>query len=182
MTWSPSFTPALTSTAVPKSRTIVDLADMGDAVLDHRYAEPLAIEYDRLRRARSATASCAGFSARRCNRPRAAARGRDWARRSRSTACGCRAAAHRRSASPCRESRGPGISGTRTIASTPGRDAEGLVLRHVKLDADHVALHQREHEGAAGRVGLHQAADIDIALRDRRRRRERRRSDRLSAD
>ena len=48
----------------------------------------------------------------------------------------------------------------------PRRDAEGLVLRHVELDADHVALHHGEHEGAAGGVGLDQAADIDVALRD----------------
>ena len=47
-----------------------------------------------------------------------------------------------------------------------GRDAEGFVLRDVKLDAEHVALHQGEQERAAGCVRLHERADIDIALRD----------------
>jgi hypothetical protein len=42
--------------------------------------------------------------------------------------------------------------------------SERLVLRHEHLGSDHVALHDREHERAAGRVGLHQAADIHIAL------------------
>ena len=48
----------------------------------------------------------------------------------------------------------------------PGATPNGLVLRHVDLRADHVGLHHREHEGAAGGVGLHQAADVDIALGD----------------
>ena len=29
-----------------------------------------------------------------------------------------------------------------------------------------IAVHQREQERAAGRIGLHQGADIDVALRD----------------
>jgi hypothetical protein len=41
-----------------------------------------------------------------------------------------------------------------------------LVLWHVGLDADHVAVHHREHRNAAGGVGLHQATIIDIALGD----------------
>ncbi len=59
-----------------------------------------------------------------------------------------------------------GISGTWTTASTPGRQSERLVLRHIDLGADHVALHDGEHERAAGRIGLHQRADVDIALGD----------------
>src|SRR6202022_3226947 len=45
-------------------------------------------------------------------------------------------------------------------------NAEGFVLRHVNLDADHVAVHQGEQEGTAGCVCLYQAAHIDVALRD----------------
>ena len=41
-----------------------------------------------------------------------------------------------------------------------------LVLRHIDLGADHIALLDREHESAAYRIGLHQAAHIDIALGD----------------
>ena len=44
--------------------------------------------------------------------------------------------------------------------------SERLLLRHVDLGPDHVALHDGEHERAAGRIGLHQAADVDIALSD----------------
>ena len=44
--------------------------------------------------------------------------------------------------------------------------SEGFVLRHVHLGTNDVALHEGEHESACGRVGLHQAADIDIALGD----------------
>jgi hypothetical protein len=40
---------------------------------------------------------------------------------------------------------------------------ESLVLRHVKLDADHIAVHHGEQHG---RAGLGQAAIIDIALRE----------------
>ena len=47
-----------------------------------------------------------------------------------------------------------------------GLQAEGLVLRHEDLGADHVVLVEGEHEGAAGRIGLHQAADVDVALGD----------------
>ena len=46
------------------------------------------------------------------------------------------------------------------------RHAEGRVLRHVDPDADHVLLHDLEHEGAAGGVALHQAPNIDVALGD----------------
>ena len=42
---------------------------------------------------------------------------------------------------------------------TPGPGAR-------RLRADNVPLHDREHESAAGRIGLNQAADIDVALRD----------------
>src|ERR1700730_4684773 len=45
-------------------------------------------------------------------------------------------------------------------------DAEGRILGHVDPDADDVLLHNLEHEGAAGRIALHQTADIDIALGD----------------
>ena len=48
----------------------------------------------------------------------------------------------------------------------PGRQSERLVLRHVDLRPDHVALHDGEHERAACRIGLHQAADVDVALGD----------------
>jgi hypothetical protein len=40
------------------------------------------------------------------------------------------------------------------------------ILAHVKLDADDVAVHQREHWHPAGGVGLDQAAIVDIALGD----------------
>ena len=43
---------------------------------------------------------------------------------------------------------------------------ERRILRHIYLDADHGALHDGEHEGAARRIGLHQAADVDVALGD----------------
>src|SRR5262249_38479487 len=46
------------------------------------------------------------------------------------------------------------------------RHAEGGVLRHVDPDADHVDLHDLEHEGAAGGVALHQTANVDVALSD----------------
>ena len=59
-----------------------------------------------------------------------------------------------------------GISGTCTMAWMPGLQAERLVLRHEDLGADHAVLVDGEHEGAAGRIGLHQAADIDVALGD----------------
>src|SRR6266436_3807541 len=48
----------------------------------------------------------------------------------------------------------------------PGLQPERLVLRNKHLRPDDVALHDREHEGAAGRIGLDQAADVDIALGD----------------
>ena len=60
----------------------------------------------------------------------------------------------------------PGISGTCSDGLDAGRQAESLVLRHENLCADHVSLHDGEHERAAGRIGLHQAADVDVALRD----------------
>jgi hypothetical protein len=41
-----------------------------------------------------------------------------------------------------------------------------LVLRHKHLGSDDLALHDREHERAGGRIGLHQTADINIALGD----------------
>ncbi len=41
--------------------------------------------------------------------------------------------------------------------------SDGRVLRHVEPDSHDVTLGQREHEGAAGRIGLDQAADIDVA-------------------
>ena len=44
-----------------------------------------------------------------------------------------------------------------------GPKPERLVLRHEHLGADDVGVHQREHEG---RSGLHQAAVVDVALRD----------------
>ena len=47
-----------------------------------------------------------------------------------------------------------------------GLEAERFVLRDEDLGADDVALLYREHEGAAGRIGLHQAADVDVALGD----------------
>src|SRR4029077_8703867 len=47
-----------------------------------------------------------------------------------------------------------------------GSDAEGFILRHVKLDADRVAVHQGKQERAARRVRLYQTADIDVALGD----------------
>ena len=54
---------------------------------------------------------------------------------------------------------------THTCAA-PLLQAERLVLRHIGLDPDHVAVHQREHRHAAGGVGLHQAAVVDVALGD----------------
>src|ERR1700720_3013575 len=48
----------------------------------------------------------------------------------------------------------------------PGLDPNGRLLRHKKLDAHDVAVRYREHKGAARRVGLDQAADIDVALGD----------------
>ena len=48
----------------------------------------------------------------------------------------------------------------------PGCRPNACVLRHEDLGADHVALHDGEHEGAGGRIGLHQAADVDVALGD----------------
>ena len=48
----------------------------------------------------------------------------------------------------------------------PLLQAERLVLRHIELDADHVAVHHGEHRHAAGGVGLHQAAVVDVALGD----------------
>ena len=44
--------------------------------------------------------------------------------------------------------------------------AEGLVLRHIELDAKHIVVHQGEHISACVGVGLHQAAHIDVALSD----------------
>ena len=44
-----------------------------------------------------------------------------------------------------------------------GPKPERLVLRNEHLGADHVGVHQREHEG---RSGLHQAAVVDVALGD----------------
>ena len=60
----------------------------------------------------------------------------------------------------------PGISGTRTFAAITRFQTECRVLRDVELNADDVGVHDGEHEGAAGRVRLHQAADIDVALGD----------------
>ena len=48
----------------------------------------------------------------------------------------------------------------------PRAQSERLILRHVDLGADHVALHDGEHERAAHRIGLHEAADVDVALGD----------------
>jgi hypothetical protein len=45
-----------------------------------------------------------------------------------------------------------------------GSKAECFALRNIKLDAHHIAVHQREHEGAARRISLRQAAHIDVAL------------------
>jgi hypothetical protein len=58
----------------------------------------------------------------------------------------------------------PGISATRTIAVTPGLTPTAASWRHEKLDAHDVAVRYREHKGAARRIGLDQAADIDVAL------------------
>jgi hypothetical protein len=44
-----------------------------------------------------------------------------------------------------------------------GPKSESLVLRDEHLGADHVGVHQREHEGRSGR---HQAAVVDVALCD----------------
>jgi hypothetical protein len=44
------------------------------------------------------------------------------------------------------------------------RDAEGRVLWHADPDADHVLLHDREHEGATVGVALDHVADVDVAL------------------
>src|SRR5882672_7182548 len=44
-----------------------------------------------------------------------------------------------------------------------GPKSEGLILGHEHLGADHVRVHQCEHEG---RSGLHQTAVVDGALRD----------------
>ncbi len=46
-----------------------------------------------------------------------------------------------------------------------GLHSDGRVLRHVEPDPHDVALGQSEHEGAARRIGLDQAADIDVPLR-----------------
>src|SRR3954453_8380379 len=48
----------------------------------------------------------------------------------------------------------------------PWGQSEGLILRDKHLSTDHVALHDGEHEGAAGGGGLHERTDVDIALRD----------------
>jgi len=81
------------------------------------------------------------------------------------------------------------VSSVRDPAAGPGRSASPCLespvrhFRNVHDGLDAVAepnasscgtntwfgshrLHDREHEGAAGRVRLHQAADVDIALGD----------------
>ena len=57
-----------------------------------------------------------------------------------------------------------GISGTCHDRLDTGLQPECLILRHEHLRSDHVGLHEREHERAARCVGLHQGADIDVAL------------------
>lgn len=45
----------------------------------------------------------------------------------------------------------------------PGRNPERQILGHEYLCADHVALHNAEHEGSARGIGLDEAADVDVA-------------------
>ena len=47
-----------------------------------------------------------------------------------------------------------------------GGQSERRVLRHIDPDADHIALHDGEHERPGCRIGLHESADIDISLSD----------------
>jgi hypothetical protein len=60
----------------------------------------------------------------------------------------------------------PGNFGNPNLCADAGFEPEGLVLRHMHKRADHVAPHDGEHEGADRRIGLHQAAHVDIALGD----------------
>src|SRR6516225_785583 len=110
-------------------------------------------------------AFCVGSAARRCNRCRVSKPGPDWVRRSRSRAFSYPAAAQSRCGSRSRETATGNLWHTYDCGHA-GAKAEGLILRHVELNPDDVAMHDGEHEGTAGRVRLHQAADIDVALRD----------------
>src|ERR1700751_4947332 len=58
-----------------------------------------------------------------------------------------------------------GSSGTRTIASTPGA-TPSRILRNIDPHADHILLHDLEHECPRVCIALDQRADIDIALGD----------------
>ena len=167
ITWSPALTPSRTSTSVPRSRATDDLAQMRATpssttatCTPSRLKMIAPAGTDEARRlARNVQLDGAVDAGRQARR-------RDWECRSRPAACACRAAGRRRCASPCRGRCGPGISGTRMTASTPGARRTPASCGTIDLRADHVALHDGEHEGAADRVGLHQAADVDVALGD----------------
>ena len=48
----------------------------------------------------------------------------------------------------------------------PRPQSERLVLRHVDLRTDHIALHDGEHERAPRGIGLHEVTHVDVALSD----------------
>ena len=58
------------------------------------------------------------------------------------------------------------MSGNAHHGVDPGSQPEDLILRHIDLGSNDIALHDGEHERAAGRIGLHEATDVDVALGD----------------
>ena len=164
ITLSPCLTPSRTSTCVPKSRATDDFPDVRDAVLDHGDLQAVAIEDD----------GVGGHQQRRClarnvKLDRAIGPGRQRAVGIRNVDLGQqRSRAGLQRVGDPRHLAGEGAVGDLGNAHDcldPGSQPERLVLRHIDLGADHVALHDGEHERAARRIGLHEAAHVDVALR-----------------